>query len=259
MSTISHTAPGLGGQGGHDQRAPLVVRWGAPRPGLRWAPWSQQRHWSLALPAARAARRRRNAGLGGLNPVLINVLVQFSGMWVMAGEWHFVSIHSDNLGMLLGGWCRLEKMFLSVSEVSRPPGSLWTRMARLSLCFHCLHRKGLLSGWWCSQGASQRGRLSQSWVPFLRLLHQSQPGRQQESSAKGQSVCPSVSFSWRWEENAVLFLDGVPISAPRWLPMSKMHLVQAPLGYLQPSGSCMFLRPSVLRGPSACFVSMFLS
>lgn len=164
--------------------------------------------------------------------------------------------------MLLGGLCLLENMFLSVSEVSRPPGGLWTRMARWSLCFHFVRGKGCDSpgsGWWCSRGTSQRGRLGQSWVPFLGLLHQSQPGWQQESLAKGQSVCPSVSFSWRWEENAVLFLDGVPVSAPQWLPMSKMRLVQAPLGYLQPSGSCMFLRRSVLRGLFACFVSIFVS
>lgn len=129
-------------------------------------------------------------------------------------------------------------------------------------CFHFVLGKGCDSpgsGWWRSWGASQRGRLGQSWVPFLRLLHQSQPGWQQESLAKGQSVCPSVSFSWRWEENAVLFLDGDPVSAPQWLPMSKMRLVQAPLGYLQPSGSCMFLRRSVLHGLFACFVSMFVS
>ena len=70
----------VGGPGGPRLKGPPVVRWGAPRPGLRWAPWSQQLHRSLALPAAGAARRCRNAGLGGLNPVLINVLVQFSGM-----------------------------------------------------------------------------------------------------------------------------------------------------------------------------------
>lgn len=34
----------------------------------------------------------------------------------MAGEWHFVFIHADNLGMLLGGLCLLENMFLSVSK-----------------------------------------------------------------------------------------------------------------------------------------------
>lgn len=164
--------------------------------------------------------------------------------------------------MLLGGLCRLEKMFLSVSEVSRPPGGCgpgWPVWASVSTAFAGRATTPRVLGDGVPLGASQRGRLGQSWVPFLRLLHQSQPGHQQESLAKGQSVCPSVSFSWRWEENAVLFVDGVPVSAPQWLPMSKMHLVQAPLGYLQPSGSCMFLRRSVLRGPFACFVSMFVS
>lgn len=99
------------------------------------------------------------------------------------------------------------------------------------------------------------GRLGQSWVPFLGLLHQSQPGWQQESLAKGQSVCPSVSLSLGDEkENAVLFLDGVqslPLSGCLWVN----RLVQAPL---QPSGSCMFLRRSVLRGLFACFVRVYL-
>lgn len=59
----------VGGRGGARSKGPPGGQMGVWRPGLRWALWSQQRRQSLALPAAEAARRCRNAGLGGPNPV----------------------------------------------------------------------------------------------------------------------------------------------------------------------------------------------
>ena len=113
----------------------------------------------------------------------------------------------------------VSKCFRSFKAARR----LWTRLARLSLCFHCVRGKGHWQpGFWVMvfpQGASQRGRLGQSWVPFLGLLHQSQPGHQQESLDKGQSVHQSLSLG---DEKRMLFsllmaFPSLPLSGCLWV------------------------------------------
>lgn len=74
----------------HDQRAPLVVRWGA-----RGQDWGRHRGCSSTVRAwlSQPPKLPGGAGMQGSGariPFLMNVLVQFSGMWIMAGEWHFV-------------------------------------------------------------------------------------------------------------------------------------------------------------------------
>ena len=200
MSTISYTAPRLGGGRRGTIKGPPWWSDEGPEARTEVAPWSQQHRPSLALPAAEAAKRCRNAGLGGPNPVFdecsSSVFRDVNYGWGMAFCFPFMLIIWECCSEDCAVWRKCFEVFPKFQgrqAVVDPAGPF-------EPLFPLRSREGPLTAWVLGDGVPP-GRVSAGEAGSVLGAFSRAPSPKPARSPTGKlgqgSVCPSVSFSWR--------------------------------------------------------------